>query len=442
MSPAPPRELGLRDVVLFNIAAVISIRWLATAAHIGPRALLLWAGAALLFFVPLALSVATLTARFPQQGGIYFWTARCFGPWHGFLCGWCYWLSNLFFFPNLLVAGIAIALYTFGSDYAALSDNPRVVLPLSLGVLWVALLTNLVGLRVGKWTNNIGAAATYAAGAGLVAAGACAAARFGSSTRLDLLPAWDWGTLNYWPQIAFAFGGLELGAILSGEIRDPRRTVRRAAWISCAAITGFYLLGTVAILALLPSERISVVTGLAQAGAEAAGRLGLPWITPVLAFLIALGVMGQLGAWMGGGARLAFVIGLDRYLPESFGKLHPRWRTPHVALLTQGAACTLFLLAMQSGETLRMGYQILVDITVVAYFIPFLYLFGAAARNGHRVSAAAGLLVTAAGIAFSFVPPDGVSSVWLFETKVTGSLAVLIAAAWYFYRRARLRLRG
>jgi hypothetical protein len=61
---APPRELGLRNLVLCNIAAVVSIRWLATAAHIGPLSLLLWTGAALLFFLPLALSVATLTARF------------------------------------------------------------------------------------------------------------------------------------------------------------------------------------------------------------------------------------------------------------------------------------------------------------------------------------------------------------------------------------------
>jgi amino acid transporter len=439
---APPRELGLRDLVLFNIAAVVSIRWLATAAHIGPLSLLLWTGAALLFFLPLALSVATLTARFPSQGGIYVWTAHFFGPWHGFLCGWCYWLSNLFFFPNLLVAGIAIALYMFGPEHAALSDNPRVVLPLSLAVLWIASLANVIGLRVGKWINNIGAAATCAGGTVLIAAAACAAARDGSATRFGPLPAWDWGSLNYWPQIAFAFGGLELGAILSGEIRDPSRTVRRAAWISGAAIAGLYILGTSAILALLPPEGISVVTGLAQAGASAAGRLGLPWLTPALAFLIALGVIGQLGAWLSGGARLAFAIGLDRYLPESFGRLHPRWRTPYIALLTQGAACTLFLLAMQSGETLRMGYQILVDITVIAYFIPFLYLFAAAARNGQVVTAAAGLLVTAAAIAFSFVPPDGVRSVWLFEIKITGSLAILIAAAWLSYRRARLHMRG
>ena len=56
-APAGARRLGLRDLVLFNIAAVASIRWLTTAAHIGPGSLSLWAGAALLFFVPLAFAV-------------------------------------------------------------------------------------------------------------------------------------------------------------------------------------------------------------------------------------------------------------------------------------------------------------------------------------------------------------------------------------------------
>jgi amino acid transporter len=219
------------------------------------------------------------------------------------------------------------------------------------------------------------------------------------------MPEWNWSNLNFWSQIAFAFGGLELGSIMSGEIRDPRRTVRRAAWISCLAIGGFYILGTFSILALLPPERISVVTGLAQAGEAAARQWGLPWLTPFLGCLIVVGIMGQFGAWIGGSARLAFSIGLDRYLPAAFGKLHPRWRTPHVALLTMGIASTVFLILMQFGESLRTGYQLLVDMTVVSYFIPFAYLFAAAWKHGYRWSAASGMIVTLAGIGFSFIPP-------------------------------------
>jgi len=433
--PALQRELGLRDLVLFNIAAVVGIRWLAAAAHAGAGSITLWVLAAAFFFVPSALAVTRLAARFPDEGGIYVWTKRSFGDWHGFLCGWCYWLSNLFYIPNLLLAGIAIAVYTLGGQYVRLADNRLFVVTASLLVLWIALLTNLLGVRIGKWTENLGGLATYAAGAGLVILGAVVWTRSGSATRLDLLPEWSWGKLNFWSQIAFAFGGLELGAIMGGEIRDPPRTVPRAAWISGTAIAAFYILGTLALLVLLPAERVNIMSGLAQAGAAAGERLALPWVAPLLALLITAGVTGQLGAWLAGAARLPFVIGLDRYLPASFARLHPRWRTPHVAILTQGAACTLFLLIVQLGENLRSGYQLLVDMTVVTYFIPFLYLFLSAWKHGQRWSAAAGALVTTAAIAFSLVPPGEAESPWLFEAKLIGGCALLIAAARIWFTR-------
>jgi amino acid transporter len=434
--PALARELSLRDLVLFNIAAVVGVRWLAAAAHAGSASITLWILAAALFFVPSALAIARLAAVFPEEGGLYAWTKRSFGDWHGFLCGWCYWLSNLFYFPNLLLAGIAMAAYGLGSRYAALGDERAFVVPVSLVLLWAALVTNLVGLRVGKWTEGVGGMATYLAGGLIVVLGLAVWAMHGTATRIDLAPHWDWGKLNFWSQIAFAFGGLELGAVLGGEIRDPRRAVPRAAWISGALITGFYILGTLAILAVLEPAKVNVLSGLTQAGAAAGGRLGLAFLGPVLAVLVTLGVTGQLGAWLAGSARIPFVIGLDRYLPPAFARLHPRWKTPHVAILTQGIACTVFLVGMQLGESLKTGYQLLVDMSVITYFIPFLYLFGAAFRNGLRATSVAGLAVTVAGIAFSLIPPEG-ASVLSFEGKLLGGTALLVAAGRVMFQRAR-----
>jgi amino acid transporter len=434
---ATPRELGLRDLVLFNVVAVSSIRWLAAAAHSGPASPTVWAAAAVFFFVPSALAVSRLASKMPEEGGLYVWTRQGFGEWHGFFCGWCYWLSNLFYFPNLLLAGIGMSMYAFGARWAALADDRGFVVSASLVVLWAALVTNLVGMRVGKWTENLGGIATYAAAAVLVALGALVWAADGPATAIRPAPEWNWGKVNFWSQIAFAFGGLELGAMMGGEIRDPRRTVARAAWISGIAIAAFYIAGTLAILAVLRPGEVNILTGLTQAGAAAAGRLGAPWVAPALASLVAVGVTGQLGAWLSGSARVPFAIGIDRYLPASFGRLHPRWRTPHVAILTQGAACTVFLLAMQSGDSLRAGYQLLVDMTVIAYFIPFVYLFGCAAREGRRWSALAGMAVTLAAIAFSFVPPDGVERVWLFEAKLAAGCIVLAVTGRMAFQRGK-----
>jgi len=433
--PRLRRELGLRDLVLFNIAAVIGIRWLAAAAHTGPVSLTLWLLAAAFFFIPSALAVASLSARFPDEGGIYIWTKHGFGEWHGFLCAWCYWVSNLFYLPNLVLIAVEMAAYALG-----LPETKVYVLAASLVILWLGLLTNIAGLSIAKWTNNAGAVATYMFGTLLVVLGLIVWIRSGSATPIRLAPHWDLDKVNFWSQIAFAFGGLELGAILGGEIRDPERNVPRAAWISGACIAAFYILGTLALLVLLPPDRVSILTGLAQASTEVGSRLHAPWLGRGLLVLVLAGVAGQLYAWIGGCARVPFVIGIDSHLPAAFAKLHPRWGTPHVAILTQGVACTLFVIALQAGETLRVGYQLLVDMTVIVYFIPFIYMFAVAAKFGRWLSAALGTLVTVISIAVSLIPPSDVHYTWLFEVKLIGGCAALVGAAWVMFRLSLRRV--
>jgi len=201
------------------------------------------------------------------------------------------------------------------------------------------------------------------------------------------------------------------------------------------SIAAFYIAGTVAMLVLLQPDRISVVTGLVEAGGAAGARLRMGWPPLVLGFAICFGVMGQLGAWIAGSARLPFVIGIDHYLPPVFARLHPRWRTPHLSILILSGACTVFVIVMQAGENLRIGYQLLVDMTVVTYFVPFVYLFGAACKYGQRASGAAGLAVTVVAIVLSFVPPPDAASVWLFELKLAGGCALLAGGARLCFRR-------
>ena len=411
---------------------MVGVRWLAAAGHTGSGSITLWLLAAGLFFVPSALAVAELSRRFPKEGGIYVWTRDAFGDWHGFLCGWCYWVSNVFYLPGLLLAGVGV-----GASALGFAENAIWVLAISLAGLWVASITNLFGLAVGKWTGNLGAISTCFTGALLVAIGAVVWVRSGSATSIHILPEWSFDRLNFWSQIAFAFGGIELAAIMAGEIRDPRKTVPRAAWMAGLTIAAFYIAGTVAILVLLPPDRVSTVTGLVQAASAAGTRLGIGWLPLLIAFTVCLGVVGQLAVWIAGTARLPFVIGIDHYLPPAFSRLHPRWQTPHLSILVLSGACSVFLLVMQAGENLRTAYQLLVDMTVITYFVPYLYLFGATWRCGARWSSAAGLLVTVLAVTLSFVPPPDVGSVWRFEGKLAGGFAGLVLAARFCFQRYR-----
>src|SRR5579871_3709091 len=423
--PALRRELRLWHLVLFNVSAVAGIRWLAAAAQVGPGSLTLWLLAALTFFLPSALVVSSLSARFPEEGGFYIWTKRAFGNWHGFLCAWLYFVSNILYFPTLLLSGVAMASYMFGTAGIQYSENPAYAIPVTLTGLWIAFAANLLGLRVGKWPTILGGGSTYIVAALLCIFGLIIAWRFGSATHFRFLPDTSLSNLNFWGQIALAMTGLELAPILGGEIYDPSKSVPRAAWISGFGCAGFYIAGTAALLVLLPSSRISPMTGLAQAGNEAGTRLGANWLTPCFALLITLGVIGQLSTYIAGNTRLPFALGLDRYLPAVFARLHPRWHTPHVSILTQGVLSSLLLLLMELGENLRAAYQILVDMVVIATLIPFVYIFASGFKFGQRWAGIAGAAISMVAAILSAVPPPVVSSIWLFELKVVGGTILL-----------------
>ncbi len=427
-TPALRRELRLWHLVLFNLSAIAGVRWLAAAAHAGPGSLSLWLLAAVAFFLPSALVVSSLSARFPEEGGFYVWTKHAFGPWHGFLCAWVYFVSNILYFPTLLLSGVAMASYMFGESGVRYSENPVYAIPVTVAVLWLAFFVNLVGLRVGKWPGLMGGVSTYLIAALLCVFGLVVAWRFGSATHFQFVPEATWGNLNFWSQIALAMTGLELAPILAGEIHNPGKNIPRAAWLSGFLGAGFYMAGTAAMLALLSPDRISPMTGLAQAGDLAGTRLGASWLSPLFALLITLGVIGQLTTYIAGNTRLPFAIGLDRYLPAAFAKLHPRWRTPHVSILTQAVLSTLFLLLTELGENLRAAYQILVDMVVIATLIPFVYIFAAGFKFGQRLAGTAGAIIAGIAIVLSCSPPPGISSVWLFELKIVGGTALLAIA--------------
>jgi glutamate:GABA antiporter len=427
------RVVRLPDLVLFNITVVVGVRWLAVSARTGPGSITLWVAAVVLFFIPSALVVGGLSKRYPEEGGLYVWTREAFGPWHGFLCGACYFVSTLFFLPVALLYGLSIAALAFG-----FSQDKVLMIGLALAILWLVAILNLLGAELGKWNSDMGGIATILVGALLIVAGWFAWRHGGSATPLqNFVPRLDWEKLNFWSQIALGLTGLELGAIMAGEIRDPRRTIPRAAWMSGLAICAFYVGGTLALLVLVPSGQVDIIQGVMQAAQAAGTRLGWVGFPLLIALLILATAAGAFGSWLSGCARLPFVIGIDRYLPPAFARLHPRWRTPYVALLAVAAFTTVAIVIMMAGESLRGGYQILVDLTTVTTLFPFVYIFAAGWKSGWRVSTACGLGVTALALVVVFIPPEGAS--WLYEVKMVGGCAAVVVAARMNYQYALRR---
>src|SRR5437764_13624455 len=162
------RALGFRDLVLFYVVTGFSLRWIATAAAAGPSALVIWVIAALGLFVPLVFTVLELSSRYPEEGGVYVWSKRAFGPFPAFMTGWTYWGSNLPYLPGLLYFAAANALFIGGPAWQSLSTNSTYFIAVASVGLAIAVTMNVVGLNVGKWLNNVGAIASWSAAAALI----------------------------------------------------------------------------------------------------------------------------------------------------------------------------------------------------------------------------------------------------------------------------------
>lgn len=459
--PALKRGIRFRDLVLFYVVVVLSVRWTATAATAGPSILVVWIAALFCFFMPLAASVMELSSRHPEEGGIYIWTREAFGDFSGFICAWTYWMSNLPFFAGVLYFGAASVLFAFGKRAQSLAANPLYYV--AFAIFWLAVITllNIRGVDAGKWLNNIGALGSLLPLTVLILMAAVSWWRFGPATHVTaagLVPHWSLDNAVFWSSVFFAFSAVEAASAMGDEIQNPRRAIPSALLVAGCILTIGYIGGTAALLVALPTQAVGGPDGFVHGIALLAGRLGLAWLLAPMALLVALNAVGGAAANLSSTARLPFVAGVDRYLPPAFGWIHPRYRTPWVAIAVYGAAGMVVALLSQAGTTVRGAYDVLVSMSVISLFLPYLFLFAAVIRLQRRPAgpevrrvpggkpaafalASMGLLSTALTIVLSVIPSGDEINKPLAVAKVLGGTAVLVGAGVAVFLASRWKTR-
>ncbi len=456
-APQPRRVMGFRDLLLFYVVTGISLRWIATAAAAGPGAIAIWIAAWLTFYLPLAFSVLELSSRYPNEGGLYVWSGRAFGKFSGFMAAWTYWTSNLPYFPAVLYFAAGNALYLGGERWQGLKDDAPYYMVFSLVALALVTALNIVGLDVGKWLHNLGAFGMWLPILIIMLLAGAASARFGSANEFSavtMTPRIELKEIIFWSTITFALGGCEAASLMGDEIQNPRRVIPRALLAAGVLVTLGYIGGTVALLVLLPQGEISGLLGVMQATAHAAERMDLLFLVPLVALLILLSNLGAAGGFLASAARLPFVAGIDRFLPQAFARLHPRWGTPHVGLITYFLAAAVFAFLGQAGTTVKGAYDVLVSLGVITYFVPYLYVFASLIRvqgqppgpgvmripGGRPVATllgALGFTTTSIAIVLSFLPPADEPNKLLAVLKIAGGTALLLGLGGAIYRFGR-----
>lgn len=436
------RALGLRDLILLNIVAVYTPSSLAQSLPLGRIGFLVWVAAIAGFLLPYASAISDLSGQHPREGGVYAWTRMALGDFHGFVCGWCYWVNTFLYVPTVFLSVVALASLLGGESTNWLDKNPLTVTLIASAALWLSAALHIAGLGQGKWLQNIGAFGRIAVVLAILAAAVWKVAS-GQPSTASQEPLGIWPSLALWPFVLNALVGLDLGSAMSEETEAPQREISRSLKIGGTAVAVCYLL-TFACVTFIGVNDPSPIYGHLQAVNAIFSPNGTHlWLASLVVIVELVGSLGTGAAWLAAPARVPFAIGIDRYLPKAFGAIHPRFGTPYVALLAQALIATILIFINTWGATLKDAYIALLGGSIVLVLVTYAYLLLAwrrlnPERNLRRdCLSLAGLLVIIVATAFCFIPPPAVDNVFKFEASLIGSVSFLLIAglAVYFLRK-------
>ena len=470
------REMGLLGLTATGICAmvgaavnVIPFMIQRQVPGIGPNVL----PAYLLGAVPAVLAglaYAMLASAMPRAGGSYVFASRALSPYLGFVASFSQWFSLsvvmgvVSFLITPFLRDIAVALQWPG--VVATLENSAVRLVIALGVLWAATGLNLLGIRAYERLMVPLMFLTFALGSVVIVAGF-------SYNHLDFLQALSArgespvvsGTaaplrLTLLPGSVLLFAsfiGFDSIAQAGGEARRPARDLPLAIFIAISVVALFYFLFTAAVYHTAPWEYVAAEAG--RRDVTAPGLLGvvLPrfW-TVVIVASASVALIKDLPAMLLGVSRLMFAWAEDGIFPAAVAAVHPRFHTPHVAILLSAAMATIGVLGCHVAGDWFLGVDILVTSMLINFLLMALSVLALPSRNPglaaavtvlpsrvHQVPvAAAGVVVLAIYLAVHTWRDLAGDAAWYFKSTPVWAIVMALASVVYWREMRRLRAQG
>ena len=447
-SSALRKELGLWDIVLAQLLIIIVADYMGTAVKAGSSHVVFWILAIATFFIPQALVVMHLNRRLPIEGGLYEWARLAFGDRVGFIVAWNLWLYAIIYVG---IGGLlTVSFLPYVTPAAAwITASKATTIAACVLMIAVTMVVAGLGLGIGKWINNVGAAVF------LITIAALILIPFVNVWRGTLYeyhplrlvaPPLTLFSLSVFTKMMFgALTGFEYVAVFAGECRDPERHLPRSVWLAAPIVALIYILATSAILAFVPPSAEDVVAPIPQALSRGFHALGGDTVVMPLAVLFLLiYYLATFCAFFTASTRLPMVAGWDHLLPEWFSRLHPRYKTPVNSVLFLGAATLVVAIASLIGAGHEESFELLLTWSFTFYGIAYLALFaipvlarkerGLRARLGVRVAAISGFLVTLLFVVLSVFPIINVGNAGRYSLKIAGVVLGANVLGYIIYR--------
>ena len=447
-SSALRKELGLWDLVLAQLLIIIVADYMGTAVKAGSSHVVFWILAIATFFIPQALVVMHLNRRLPIEGGLYEWARLAFGDRVGFMVAWNLWLYAIIYVG---IGGLlTVSFLPYVTSAAAwITASKATTIAACVLMIGVTMVVAGLGLGIGKWFNNVGAAVFLITIAALIVVPIFNVWRGTLSEYHPLrlvAPPLTLFSLSVFTKMMFgALTGFEYVAVFAGECRDPERHLPRSVWLAAPIVALIYILATSAILAFVPPSAEDVVAPIPQALSRGFHALGGDTIVlPLAVLFLLIYYLATFCAFFTASTRLPMVAGWDHLLPEWFSLLHPRYRTPVNSVLFLGAATLVVAIASLIGAGHEESFELLLTWSFTFYGIAYLALFaipvlarkerGLRASLGVRVAAISGFLVTLLFVVLSVFPIIHVGSVGHYSLKIAGVVLGANVLGYIIYR--------
>lgn len=380
------RGLGAYDaaaVVVSNVigSGILILPAIVAAMVMHPTAMLAaWIVGGLLAFAG-ALSYAELAALRPRAGGEYVYLKAAFGPLMAFLTGWTSFVAG---FSGAIAAGaVGLAGYLGRFFPAAADATPWVSLPLgpialslspqgvvALVAIGALSVVHMLGLGPGRLVQNALALVKVTALLVFVAAGLS----FGTGSTANFTAPGPWpvsGMVLALIPVMFSYSGWNAAAYIAEEIRDPGRNVPKALALGTAAVVVVYAAMNVVYLYAMPVEALAGISDSRVVDAAAEALFG-PRVADLLAIVTIFIVLGSISAMVFAGPRVYYAMARDGLFIDAAARVHPRTRTPLIAIAAQGVWSGVLVLTGTFSQLVQYtGFAVVLfaGIAVAALFV-------------------------------------------------------------------------
>lgn len=455
-SSTPVSPLGVFSLAMITAGSVDSVRNLPATALFGSSLIFFFLLGALLFLLPTALVAAELASTSREQAGIYSWVGQAFGKRAGLIAVWFQWIENVIWYPTILSFVAGTVAYVINP---ALAQQKAFLIAIILTAFWGTTFINLLGIRSSALFGNFCALLGLLVPMTLIIALGAVWVVQGNPLKIEfthqaLLP--DLGQSGLWVSltgIMMSFCGMEIATVHASDVRDPQRSYPRAMLLTTLIILSTLICGSLAIAVVLPSEQISLVSGIMQAFDAFFSAYHLAWLLPVVAMMLIVGGMGGVNNWI-----IAPTRGLQLALHEAGAPAlllkTNRHGAPKSLLIGQALIVSVVSMIFLLLPTINASYWLLTALASQLYMLMYIMMFVAAVRlrahapasaEGFRIPggrfglwlvAGAGLLGSGATLVIGFIPPDniGLGQVWHYEEMLIGGLAVLTAMPFWLIK--------